>query len=65
MTKVQFSTGGFALHGISDGLSKVSAWYDKNGVLLDWERIDRRNRSTTIIRESLKNRLRSLGRIEK
>jgi hypothetical protein len=42
MQHMRFTNGGFCLHKITgDFTGKVSAWFDRNGTLLDAEQITR------------------------
>ena len=47
MQKATFENGGFALHKVflPGSVCKFSAWYDKQGELLDAEKIDGAGRS--------------------
>jgi hypothetical protein len=60
--KSTFSTGGFVLHKITSatGATTMSAWYDKDGKLLDIDRRD--NRKAT---DSDRKQAESYGRIYK
>ena len=41
-----FSNGGFVIHGIPFSTGKLSAWYNKDGMVLDVEKFDKSGRAT-------------------
>lgn len=57
----RFSTGGFVIHKALEG--RTSAWFDKNGKLLEVEHRDAAGRTTNRISRSDRERLEALGRI--
>lgn len=64
MHKTAFANGGFALHRVflPNSVCKFSAWYDKQGTLLDAEKIDGAGRSFNPNDKQM-NHLKQLGKI--
>jgi len=64
MQIVRYNDGEFALYKIATDNGYVSAWYDSNGVLLDWEK--RHNHCTTSrLAKGDRERLIALGKVWK
>jgi len=60
----QFSNGGYVIHRITHkGQAKISAWFDRDGNLLDIEKFDKNGRKTGKGIAYAMERCRVIGRI--
>ena len=60
----QFSNGGYVIHRIThQGQAKISAWFDRDGNLLDIEKFDKNGRKTGQGIVYAMERCRVIGRI--
>lgn len=66
MKKLVFEDGGFVIHNITLNISKCcfSAWYDKQGLLLDCEKINKLGYSLTATNKQ-KLKLSEIGAVTK